>query len=90
MNNYRPISNLPFLSKIIEKAVSQQLNYFLTQSNCNDTFQSGFRQHHSTETALTKVFNEICLNTDGGKMSVLVLLDDHNILLKRLENWAGL
>uniref|UniRef100_A0A669DF59 Reverse transcriptase domain-containing protein n=1 Tax=Oreochromis niloticus TaxID=8128 RepID=A0A669DF59_ORENI len=98
MNNYRPISNLPFLSKIIEKAVSQQLNYFLKQNNCYDAFQSGFRQNHSTETALTKVFNDICLNTDSGTMSVLVLLDlsaafdtvDHNILLKRLESWAGL
>uniref|UniRef100_A0A3P9BKS9 Reverse transcriptase domain-containing protein n=3 Tax=Maylandia zebra TaxID=106582 RepID=A0A3P9BKS9_9CICH len=98
MNNYRPISNLPFLSKIIEKAVSQQLSYFLKQNNCYDAFQSGFRQNHSTETALTKVFNDICLNTDSGKMSVLVLLDlsaafdtvDHNILLKRLENWTGL
>jgi len=47
---------------------------------------------------LTKVFNDICLSTDSGKMSVLVLLDlsaafdtvDHSILLKRLENWAGL
>ena len=44
------------------------------------------------------MFNDICLNRDGGKMSVLVLLDlsaafdtvDHNILLKRLENWVGL
>ncbi|XP_072247605.1 uncharacterized protein [Leuresthes tenuis] len=70
MNNYRPISNLPFISKIIEKAVFQQLNYFLTQNNCYDTFQSGFRQHHSTETALTKVFNDICLNTEWKNVSL--------------------
>ncbi len=55
-------------------------------------FQSGFRAHHSTETALIKIINDIRLNSDTGKISVLVLLRaafdtvDHNILLDRLEN----
>ena len=40
MNNYRPISNLPFLGKIIEKC--QQLSNFLHLNNCLDVFQSGF------------------------------------------------
>ncbi len=54
--------------------------------------------HHSTETALNKIINCIRLNSDAGKISVLVLLDisaafdtaNHNILLERLENWVGL
>lgn len=98
MQNYRPISNLPFIGKVIEKAVFQQLNSFLTKNNRFDIYQSGFRKHHSTETALVKVFNDIRINTDHGKSTVLVLLDlsaafdtvDHDILLERLESWAGL
>jgi hypothetical protein len=74
MNNYRPISNLPFLSKIIEKAVYHQLNNYFAMNNCFDVFQSGFRQHHRSKIALVKVLNDIHLNTDGGKSSVLVLL----------------
>ena len=98
ISNYRPISNLPFISKVIEKVVYQQLNNFLVSNNLLDKFQSGFRSHHSTETALTKVINDIRMSNDSGKISVLVLLDlsaafdtvDHSILLDRLENWVGL
>ena len=98
LNNYRPISNLPFIGKIIEKVVYQQLSNYLTLNDLFDNFQSGFRPLHSTETALIKVLNDIRLNTDSGKVSVLVLLDlsaafdtvDHNILIDRLENWVGL
>ena len=98
LSNYRPISNLPFIGKIIEKVVFNQLNKFLSLNGSFDHFQSGFRPHHSTETALIKIINDIRLNTDSGKLSVLVLLDlsaafdtvDHNILLDRLENWVGL
>ena len=75
MNNYRPISNLPFIGKIIEKVVFQQLSNLLHLNNCLDVFQSGFRPNHITENALVEVFNDIHLNTDSGRTSVLVLLD---------------
>uniref|UniRef100_A0A3B1JQH4 Reverse transcriptase domain-containing protein n=1 Tax=Astyanax mexicanus TaxID=7994 RepID=A0A3B1JQH4_ASTMX len=98
LNNYRPISNLPFIGKIIEKIVFKQVMHFLSINNCLDQFQSGFRPNHSTETALIKVINDIRLNTDSGKMSILLLLDlsaafdtiDHNILIDRLENRVGI
>ncbi len=98
LSNYRLISNLLFTGKIIEKVLLNQLNKYLNSIEYLDNFQSGFRVHHSTETALIKIINDIRPDSDTGKISVLVLLDrsaafdtvDHNILRQRLENWVGL
>uniref|UniRef100_A0A8C8DX31 Reverse transcriptase domain-containing protein n=1 Tax=Oryzias sinensis TaxID=183150 RepID=A0A8C8DX31_9TELE len=96
--NYRPISKLPLISKILEKVVAEQLSEFLDKRSIFDTFQSGFRKHHSTETALLKVSSDILMSADSGKHTVLVLLDlasafdtvDHQILLDRLRDLIGL
>ena len=98
LSNFRPISKLPLLSKILEKVVSEQLSLFLDQGNIHETFQSGFRKLHSTETALLKVSSDIMMSADSGKCTVLVLLDlssafdtvDHQILLRRLRDEVGL
>ena len=97
-NNYRPVSNLPFLSKILEKLVFNQLNDFINSKNIHEIFQSGFRSKHSTETALVKVVNDLRQDLDTRKLAVLVLLDlsaafdtvDHRILLNRLHNLIGI
>lgn len=102
MVNYRPVSNLAFLSKVFEKVISKQLVKFLSHNNYFEPLQSAFRSNHSTETALTKVLNDLLLATDSGSTSVLILilllLDlsaafetvDHCILLDRLKNMYGI
>ena len=98
LGNFRPISNLPFLGKILEKIVFQQLDVFLQDNKVHNKFQSGFRKGHSTETALLKVVNDLRVSADNRNVSVLLLLDltaafdtiDHTILIHRLEHWIGL
>ena len=96
--NYRPVSNLPFLSKLIEKAVAIQLIDHLVENKLMDTFQSAYRKFHSTETALLRVQNDILMGMDKGKVAMLLLLDmsaafdtiDHEIMLKRLSERCGI
>lgn len=98
LKNYRPVSNLSFLSKIIEKLVLSQLLEHLTSKNLLSAFQSAYRSHHSTETALLKILNDILISLDNGKVCILTLLDlsaafdtiDHEILLTRLHTTFGI
>ncbi|XP_033633164.1 uncharacterized protein LOC117294758 [Asterias rubens] len=59
LSNYRPVSNLPFISKVVEKVVAGQLNDYLTSNNLLELAQSAYRNHHSTETTLLCVQNDI-------------------------------
>lgn len=60
--NYRPISKLPFVSKILEKVVAEQLTVHLEKHEIFDKFQSGFRKKASTEPALLKVSSDILMS----------------------------
>ena len=75
LTNYRPVSNLAFVSKMFEKVVSNQLLNYLSLNKLFEPFQSAFRVNHSTETAPTKVLNDLLLSIDSGSTSVLLLLD---------------
>lgn len=98
LDNFRPISKLQFLSKVLEKIVYSQLLSFLENNNMIEKFQSGFRACHSTEPALLKVSNDLLLSLDSGKCAILILLDlsstfdtvDHTILLHRLEHQVSI
>jgi hypothetical protein len=97
LKNYRPVSNLPFLSKVLEKVVAKRLDDHITKYSLHDTLQSAYRQGHSTETALLKIQNDVAQALDGKSMVVLVMLDlsaafdviDHPILLERLQYSFG-
>ena len=63
--NYRPISNLTFISKVIERIVAEQIKKHLVDSNLMPPLQSAYRAGHSTETALIKVISDIIDAADG-------------------------
>ena len=75
LKNYRPVSNLPFLSKILEKVVSKNLAVHKTENNLEVPLQSSYRENHSTEAALLKVHNDVVHALDDGECVFLVLLD---------------
>ncbi len=75
LENYRPISLLPFIAKTLERVVFNQVSLFLSQNNKLDAKQSGFRSGHSTETALLSVPEALRIAKDDSKSSVLILLD---------------
>ena len=98
LKNYRPVSNLAFISKIIEKVVAARLIEHLSSNGLMDQYQSAYRKGHSTETALVRVHNDIVSAVDKGRGVCLILLDlsaafdtvDHTILCTFLENHIGL
>ena len=75
LNNYRPVSNLTFVSKIIEKVVASRLNHHLMVNNLQEPFQSAYRVNHSTETAMLRVQNDIIRAPGDNKVVLLVLID---------------
>ena len=92
-NNYRPISNTAFVSKLLEKAALSQINKHINSENLHASTQSGYRKYHSCETATFKVVDDMKRAIEKGQIVALILLDltaafdtvDHTILLKRLQ-----
>ena len=96
-NNYRPVSNLSFVSKVVERVVAARLNAHLSANSLHECMQSAYRPNHSVETALLKVHNDIVCSLDKKQAVMLILLDlsaafdtiDHQILLRRLHDDIG-
>jgi len=74
-SSYRPISNFPYLSNLIERVVVSHFSEHSTTFNLLPVQQSAYRSFHSTETALLSVHNDLVRSIDDGKVSLLVLLD---------------
>lgn len=73
--NYRPISILPAVSKVLAKEVFRQVYDYLTENCMLSKFQSGFRPKHSKVTALIQMCDEWLENMDDGKLNGVILLD---------------
>lgn len=93
LRNFRPVSGLPFISKIIERAVANQLTCHLN-NNCGfDKMQSAYRRHFSCETCIVKVLDVVFTAMDSKLVTILTLLDlssafdtvDRDLLLMKLE-----
>ena len=96
--NYRPVSNLQYVSKLTEKVVFNQVYDHMASNAIFPALQSSYRQFHSTETAPIKVMNDILLKMNSKHVTMLILLDlsaafdtvDHRILLERLSDEVGI
>lgn len=94
VSNYRPISLLPILSKVLEKIVARQLMTFLETNKLLSNSQHGFRDKLSTETALLKVTDKVYKNIDEKKITLITLCDlskafdsvNHTMLLRKMLN----
>ena len=91
-SNYRPISILPIVSKVFEKHVTKHLFAYLNKYKLLHEAQSGFRKHHSCQTALIKLINDWLSHIDRGNIVGAIFFDlkkafdvvDHEMLLQKL------
>jgi len=75
MANFQQVSNLTFLSKVVEHVVAGQLNNYLTAANLLPRCQSAYRRHHITETAMVRVLSDALFAADIRQVTLLGLLD---------------
>ena len=98
LSNYRPVSNLSFISKVLEKVVLEQITVYLDDQDLLNKHQAGYRVGHSCETLLLGMFEDLLRELDQGNIVALLLLDmsaafdtvDHGKLLDVLQNRFGI
>ena len=97
-SNYRPVFNLSFISKLVEKCMLDQLNEHCALHHLMPDYQSAYRQHFSCETALVRLCSDILWSMEQQKVTALVTVDlsaafdtvDHDILLNVLNKYYGI
>ena len=96
VTNYRPISLLPVLSKVIEKTIAKQLSGYFEDNKLFNQNKYGFRPGHSTEHAALELVDKITSQMDNNETPINIFLDlskafdtiDHNILLDKLKYYG--
>ena len=95
-NNYRPVSLLPFFSKLFERLMYNRLIDFINKHKLLYDYQFGFRKNHSTFLALVTLLEQITTALDNAEFAICVLIDfrkafdtvDHSILLQKLYHYG--
>ena len=95
--NYRPVSNLSLISKVMEKCTLQQFTEHCDHQLLPE-FQSAYHKHHGYETSVLKLTNDILWGMDNQQVTSMVILDlsaaidtvDHQLLLKVLNHKFGI
>jgi hypothetical protein len=98
LSNYRPVSNLPFLSKVLEKAALQQFMHHCNTNALLPDYQSAYRQNYSCETSLTDLVDDLLWAMEKQQVTALIAIDlsaafdtvDHAVLLSVLEKRFGI
>ena len=98
LKHFRPVSNLQYISKIIEKVVDIQLVEYMEDNDLYEAMQSAYRKFFSTETALLRVTSDVFSGIDNGEAGAILLIDmsaafdtvHHGIMLSRLNEYLGI
>ena len=96
--NHRPVRNLSFMSKVVERCVLEQFNSHCAEFNLLPDFQSAHRQNYSTETSLLKMVNDLLWHMERKHVAAVAILDfsaafdkvDHKLLLEGLQKRFGI
>ena len=96
--NYRPVSNLCFLSKVVERCMLHQFTDHCNKYQLIPDFQSAYRENYSTETALLRMCNDILMGMESQQVTMVAIMDlsaafdtvDHNIFLNIMQNRFGI
>ena len=96
--NYRPVSNIPFLSRVLEKIVLARYNDHCDRYNLIPSFQSAYRPKHSCETSMVKLVNDLLWSMERKEATAVAVIDlsatfdmvDHNILIDLLHETFGI
>ena len=96
LNNYRPVSLLPSLSKIFEHVIFDQIMCYLTENSLLSSEQFGLRPGHSTELAALRMVDHIIKQMDNGKLPLFIYIDlskafdtlNYDILMSKLEYYG--
>jgi len=71
--NFRLISNLTFMSKVVDRAAAGQLNAYFAANGLLHRHQSAYRKRHSTETAMLRVWSDVLMSADAREVTLLIL-----------------